>query len=152
MRRVLHNRVDKCCQNVDIHARPAAGGAKQYIYSCSMLGPGERARDIAARKCLAHGQAILDYMNSEELAANLFRVTQTAARIRREGIQGKSAANQTHHDVGRKVRQTIQELGGTMPEDLPTPTESIKRVERRTQRALQPRQQPTLLPAEPPDA
>jgi DNA-damage-inducible protein D len=117
-----------------------------------MLGPGERARDIAARKGLAHGQAILDYMNSEELAANLFRVTQTAARIRREGIQGKSAANQTHHDVGRKVRQTIQELGGTMPEDLPTPTESIKRVERRTQRALQPRQQPTLLPAEPPDA
>jgi DNA-damage-inducible protein D len=88
-------------------------------------------------------------VNSEELAANLFRVTQTEAKIRREGIQGKSAANQTHHDVGRKVRQTTQELGGTMPEDLPTPAESIKQVERRTRQA---RQQPTPLPDEPLDS
>lgn len=96
---------------------------------------GEHARDIAARKGLARGQAILDHMNSEELAANLFRVTQTEAKIRREGIQGKAAANQTHHAVGRKVRQTIQELGGTMPEDLPAPAESIKQLERRMEHA-----------------
>ena len=59
-------------------------------------------------------------MGSEELAANLFRATQTDAKLRRDGIQGKDNANKTHFEVGQKVRQTIKELGGTMPEDLPT--------------------------------
>lgn len=71
-------------------------------------------------------------MGSTELAANLFRATQTEEKIRRENIQGKMAANQAHYEVGKKVRQTIAELGGTMPEDLPA-AESIKEIERRRQ-------------------
>ena len=69
-------------------------------------------------------------MGSTELAANLFRATQTDEKIRRENIQGKQKANQTHYEVGKKVRQTIKELGGTMPEDLPTPEKSILQIER----------------------
>lgn len=69
-------------------------------------------------------------MGSTELAANLFRATQTDEKLRRDNIQGKSKANHTHFEVGAKVRQTIQELGGTMPEDLPTPQKSIKKIEK----------------------
>lgn len=68
-------------------------------------------------------------MGSTELAANLFRATQTDEKLRRENIRGKEKANQTHYEVGRKVRQTIAELGGTMPEDLPTPKKSIRQIE-----------------------
>ena len=78
-------------------------------------------QEIHARKGLKKSQKILDHMGSTELAANLFRATQTDEKLRRENIQGKEKANQTHLEVGRKVRQTIKELGGTMPEDLPTP-------------------------------
>lgn len=69
-------------------------------------------------------------MGSTGLAANLFRATQTDEKLRSEQIIGKEAANQTLYDVGKKVRQTIKELGGTMPEDLPTPSKSIKQIER----------------------
>ena len=68
-------------------------------------------------------------MGSTELAANLFRATQTQEKLQREHIQGKFQANKTHYEVGCKIRQTIKELGGTMPEDLPTPTTSIKQLE-----------------------
>lgn len=88
------------------------------------------AKEIHARKGLKKSQNILDHMGSTELAANLFRATQTEEKLRRENIQGKKAANQAHYDVGRKVRQTIQELGGTMPEDLPTPEKSVLQIER----------------------
>ena len=88
------------------------------------------AKEIHARKGLKKGQNILDHMGSTELAANLFRATQTDEKLRRENIQGKAEANRTHYEVGRKVRQTISELGGTMPEDLPTPDKSIKQIER----------------------
>ena len=91
-------------------------------------------KEIHARKGLKKSQKILDHMGSTELAANLFRATQTEEKLRRENIQGKVAANQTHYDVGRKVRQTIQELGGTMPEDLPTPEKSVKQIEREVER------------------
>jgi hypothetical protein len=87
-------------------------------------------KEIHARKGLKKSQKILDHMGSTELAANLFRATQTDEKLRRENIQGKEKANQTHYAVGRKVRQTIKELGGTMPEDLPTPDKSIKQIER----------------------
>ena len=87
-------------------------------------------REIHARKGLKKSQKILDHMGSTELAANLFRATQTDEKLRREKIKGKAAANQTHFEVGRKVRQTIKELGGTMPEDLPTPKKSIQQIER----------------------
>ena len=75
-------------------------------------------------------------MGSTELAANLFRATQTDEKLRRENIQGKEEANRTHYEVGRKVRQTIAELGGTMPEDLPTPERSIQQIERDTKKNL----------------
>lgn len=91
---------------------------------------GLTAQDIHKRKGLKKSQKILDHMGSEELAANLFRATQTDAKLRRENIKGKAEANQAHYDVGRKVRQTIEDLGGTMPENLPTPDKSIKQLER----------------------
>ena len=91
------------------------------------------AKDIHARKGLKKSQKILDHMGSTELAANLFRATQTEEKLRRENIKGKQQANLTHYEVGAKVRQTIKELGGTMPEDLPT-VESIKSVERKQQK------------------
>lgn len=86
------------------------------------------AKAIHARKGLKKSQQILDHMGSTELAANLFRATQTEEKLRREDIKGKHKANQTHFEVGKKVRDTIRELGGTMPEDLPT-ADSIKKIE-----------------------
>jgi len=93
-------------------------------------------KEIHERKGLKKSQDILDFMGSTELAANLFRATQTDEKIRRENIVGKTAANKTHYEVGKKVRQTIKELGGTMPEDLPTPERSVKQIEREEKRKL----------------
>jgi len=87
------------------------------------------AKAIHARKGLKKSQKILDHMGSTELAANLFRATQTEEKLRRDGVKGKQEANQTHLAVGRKVRETIRELGGTMPEELPTPERSIQQLE-----------------------
>ena len=86
-------------------------------------------KEIHARKGLKKSQKILDHMGSTELAANLFRATQTEEKLRREQVRGKTQANQTHFEVGRKVRQTIAELDGTMPESLPKPDSSIKQIE-----------------------
>lgn len=86
------------------------------------------AKDIHAHKSLKKSQKILDHMGSTELAANLFRATQTEEKLKRDHVSGKQKANQTHFEVGTKVRQTIAELGGTMPEDLPTPESGIKQV------------------------
>lgn len=94
------------------------------------------AKGIHARKGLKKSQQILDNMGSTELAANLFRATQAEEKLRRENIQGKTKANKTHFEVGKKVRQTIEELGGTMPENLPTPKEDLKRLEKRVQKKL----------------
>jgi DNA-damage-inducible protein D len=90
---------------------------------------------IRRRKNLRPSQQILDHMGSTELAANLFRATQTEEKLRRDNVRGKDAANRTHFDVGAKVRQTIRELGGAMPEALP-PAEDIKKVERRLKRGI----------------
>ena len=92
-------------------------------------------RDIHQRKKLKPKQHLLDHMGSTELAANLFRATQTEEKLRRENVRSKDQANQIHHQVGRKVRQTIRELGGTMPEILPV-AESIKQVESREKKRL----------------
>ncbi|QHE83450.1 DNA damage-inducible protein D [Hydrogenophaga sp. BPS33] len=94
------------------------------------------AKEIHARKSLKKSQKILDHMGSTELAANLFRATQAEEKLRREGAQGKAAANRTHLEVGRKVRQTIQELGGTMPENLPPPDKSIQQLTREQQKRV----------------
>ena len=100
--------------------------------NCGYMGlyGGLKAQDIRERKGLGKNQNILDYMGSTELAANLFRATQTEEKLRREHIQGKEEANKTHFEVGKKVRQTIADLGGTMPEDLPTPEKSTKQIEK----------------------
>ena len=86
-------------------------------------------KEIHTRKGLKKSQKILDHMGSTELAANLFRATQAEEKLRRDQVQGKTQANKTHFDVGRKVRQTIAELGGTMPESLPKPDNSIAQIE-----------------------
>ena len=86
--------------------------------------------DIHARKNLSKNDKILDFMGSEELAANLFRITQTESKLKRENVHGVRAATVTHYVVGNKVRQTIKELGGTMPEHFPMPEKSISKVER----------------------
>lgn len=86
------------------------------------------AKDIHARKGLKKSQKILDHMGSTELAANLFRATQAEEKLKRENVSNKQRANQAHFEVGQKVRQTIKELGGTMPESLPTPEQSVKQV------------------------
>ena len=93
------------------------------------------AKAIHARKGLKKSQKILDHMGSTELAANLFRATQTEEKLRRENIKVKIKANQTHYEVGKKVRQTIKELGGTMPEDLPV-ADSIKSLENKEKKQL----------------
>ena len=90
---------------------------------------GMGAKDIHARKGLKKSQKILDHMGSTELAANLFRATQAEEKLKRDNVRGKQRANQTHYEVGQKVRQTIKELGGTMPESLPTPEQSVKQIE-----------------------
>ncbi|MFZ5561795.1 MAG: DNA damage-inducible protein D [Pseudomonadota bacterium] len=91
---------------------------------------GRGAKDIHAAKGLKKSQKILDHMGSTELAANLFRATQTEEKLRRDQVRGKRDANQTHFEVGQKVRQTIADLGGTMPEELPTPEASIQQLEK----------------------
>ena len=116
-------------------AAQKAGVIKSYDfaifqnYGYQGLYGGLGAKEIHARKGLKENEQILDHMGSTELAANLFRATQTDEKLRRENIRGKEKANQTHYVVGRKVRQTIAELGGTMPEDLPTPEKSIRQIE-----------------------
>ena len=105
-------------------------------YGYMGLYGGLKASDIKERKGLKKSQDILDYMGYEELAANLFRATQTEAKLRRENIQGKQEANKTHFEVGKKVRDTIKDLGGTMPEDLPTQEKSIQQLAREQKKKL----------------
>ena len=96
---------------------------------------GLTAEGIHRHKGLKKGQQILDHMGSTELAANLFRATQAEEKIRREQIKSKGRANRAHQEVGAKVRQTIKELGGAMPENLPA-TESIKKLEKQEKKQL----------------
>lgn len=97
---------------------------------------GLTVKDIHKRKDLKKNQAILDHMGSEELAANLFRITQTDAKMRRETPEGLEPASTIHHTVGKAVRDTIASIGGTMPENLPTPDKSIAQIEREQVRRL----------------
>lgn len=106
---------------------------QNHGYVC--LYGGLSSQDIHARKGLKKGQQLLDHMGSTELAANLFRATQAEEKRRREKIMGKDKANRAHREVGAKVRQTIKELGGTMPEHLPA-AESIQKLESKTKKAL----------------
>ena len=91
---------------------------------------GETADDIAKRKGLRYREDILDNMGSEELAANLFRITQTESRLKKDNIKTEKEANSTHYEVGKKVRKAIADIGGTMPENLPIPKKSLKQLEK----------------------
>ena len=90
----------------------------------------ETANDIAKRKGLRYREDILDNMGSEELAANLFRITQTESKLKKDNVCGEGNAIDTHYEVGKEVRNTIERLGGTMPEDLPMPDKSLKELEK----------------------
>lgn len=94
------------------------------------------AKGIHVNKGLKKSQKILDYMGSTELAANLFRATQAEEKLKRDNIKTKKEANNTHFEVGQTVRKTIAELGGTMPENLPTPEKSIAKIEKETQKVI----------------
>ena len=91
---------------------------------------GETADDIAKRKGLRYREDILDNMGSEELATNLFRISQTEARLKKDNIQGEGKANETHYNIGKNIREVIAKNGGTMPECLPTPKKSLKELEK----------------------
>lgn len=95
------------------------------------------AKEIHSKKKLKQSENILDHMGSTELAANLFRATQTEEKLKRDKIKGKTNANKTHYEVGKKVRETIEELGGTMPENLPTES-SIKKLDKQKDNDLLP--------------
>lgn len=108
----------------------------------------ETARAIGARKNLPKGEQILDWMGPDELAANLFRASQTEQKLRREPIQGKTQANQTHYEVGKAVREFIIAQGNPPPEELPTPEVSIQELQRREQKRIEAERQPSLFPDE----
>ena len=109
-------------------------GVKNYgkfnNYGYRGLYNGETAKDIANRKGISEKEDILDYMSSTELAANLFRITQTDEVLKNKNINNEDDACKTHHNVGQAVRQTIKKIGGTMSEDLPTPSKSAKQIEK----------------------
>ena len=97
---------------------------------------GETADDIAKRKGLRYREDILDNMGSEELAANLFRITQTESRLKKDNIDSEKEANKTHYKIGKNIREVINKNGGTMPEDLPTPKKSLKQLEKERNKQL----------------
>ena len=97
---------------------------------------GETADNIAKRKGLRYREDILDNMGSEELAANLFRITQTESRLKRDKVDTEKKACDTHNKIGKIVRKAIKEAGGTMPEDLPTPKKSLKQLEKENKKNL----------------
>lgn len=97
---------------------------------------GETADDIAKRKGLRYREDILDNMGSEELAANLFRITQTESRLKKDKVDTEKQACDTHNKIGKIVRKAIKEAGGTMPEDLPTPKKSLKQLEKENSKSL----------------
>lgn len=97
---------------------------------------GETADDIAKRKGLRYREDILDNMGSEELAANLFRITQTESKLKKDNIFTEKEANKTHYNIGKNIREVIAKNGGTMPEDLPTPKKSLKQLEKENKKTL----------------
>lgn len=97
---------------------------------------GETADDIAKRKKLRYREDILDNMGSEELAANLFRITQTESKLKRDDISSEKEANQTHYNIGRNIREVIAKNGGIMLEKLPTPKKSLKELEKENKNKL----------------
>ena len=97
---------------------------------------GETADDIAKRKGLRYREDILDNMGSDELIANLFRISQTEQKLKKDNIQTETEANKTHYNIGKNIREVIAKNGGTMPEELPTPKKSLKQLEKENKKTL----------------
>ena len=120
--------------NYSLNKTAKNSGVKNFdkFHNAGYMGlyNGETADDIAKRKCLRYREDILDNMGSDELIANLFRISQTEQKLKKDKIQTEKDANNTHYEVGSKIRNTIKELGGTMPEDMPTPSKSLKELEK----------------------
>ena len=119
--------------NYSLNQTAKHAGVKNFdkFHNAGYLGLyNETADDIAKRKGLRYREEILDNMGSEELADNLFRIVQTEQKLKRDSINTESMANNAHYEVGRKIRNTIKDLGGTLPEDLPTPDKSLKELEK----------------------
>lgn len=129
----LITRVETIDKNKILYKTARESGVKNYgkftNYGYQGLYGGENAKQIAKRKGLDEKDEILDHMGSEELADNLFRIVQTEAKLKKEQIAKEQDANLTHYEVGKVVRETIERLGGTMPEDLPTPRKTISEIE-----------------------
>ena len=126
-------RTDIIEYNKDLGKQAKQAGVSNYgaFHNAGYRGlyNGEKKEDIAKRKGLTSKDDILNYMSSEELAANMFRITQTTAKMQRENIKGEHKAIQTHFEVGQKVRKAIQDIGGTMPENLPV-VPNIKQIKK----------------------
>ncbi len=107
-----------------------------HNYGYKGLYNGETADDIAKRKGLRYREDILDNMGSDELIANLFRISQTEQKLKKDNIKTEKEANKTHYNIGKNIREVIAKNGGTMPEDLPTPKKSLKQLEKENQKSL----------------
>lgn len=131
--RRMYNRNLAKAKNSDLFDVAQKSGVEKFgkFNNAGYLGLyNETASQIKNRKGLKKGQEILDYMGSEELGANIFRITQTEAKLKKSDIRNEELACETHNYVGKAVRRAIKEVGGTMPEDLPTPKKSIKELEK----------------------
>lgn len=138
--RRLYNRTIVKNRNKYLFDTAKASGVKDYAKFNNAgykgLYNGETAEDIAKRKGLKDKQPILDYMGSAELGANIFRITQTDALLKDNNVNTETEACNTHNKVGKAVRKAIEEVGGTMPEDLPTPEKSVKELEKEKKKQL----------------
>ena len=137
----LYNRVIVRNRNKYLFDTAKAAGVNNYgrFNNAGYMGlyNGETAEAIARRKGIdSKKQDILDYMNSEELGANIFRITQTDALLKRNNVNNENEACSTHNRVGKAVRKAIEDVGGTMPEKLPTPEKSIKELEKEKKKKL----------------
>ncbi len=126
--------------NYSLNQTAKNAGVKNFdkFHNCGYKGlyNGETADDIAKRKGLRYREDILDNMGSTELSANLFRISQTEEKLKKDNIKTEKEANKTHYNVGKIVRNAIKEAGGTMPEDLPTPKKSLKQLEKENKTSL----------------
>ena len=126
--------------NYSLNQTAKRAGVKNFdkFHNAGYMGlyNGETANDIAKRKGLRYREDILDNMGSVELAANIFRISQTEDKINRENIMGESKANETHYNMGKAIRQFIKKQGGTMPENLPTPARSLKEFKKNNSKLI----------------
>ncbi len=128
----IYNRKIVKDKNKILYGVAKVAGVRNYgkftNYGYMGLYNGENATDIRRRKGLKQKDDILDFMGGEELGANVFRITQTEAKLKKDNVKNEDLANLTHYNVGKSVRKAIEDIGGTMPEKLPTPNRSIKQI------------------------